>query len=165
MDHAVRYQEATAMLKRLTWTAQVTPLRTLALCVFLVAIWYGFTFLGEQQTGERTPTKGEAALMRTTPAEPPQSRTIDRRGSALLALPGVRKVELKKDRHGFETVLLMVDPHRTNPSPVIAAGCDVLREHGATWNILVQVIDADKFAADRTVESLASMTCNIPQTP
>lgn len=152
------------MSKRFTRTVRVTPLRALAFCAFLGAIWYGFTFLGEQQTGERTPTKGEAALMRTTPAEPPQSRTIDRSGSALLALPGVRKVEVK-DRDGFETVLLMVDPHRTNPGPVVAAGCDVLREHGATWNVLVRVIDADKFAANRTEESLASMICNIPQTP
>ncbi len=103
------------MSKRFTWTVQVTPLRALAFCAFLGAIWYGFTFLGEQQTGERTPIKGEAALMRTTPAEPPQSRTIDRDGSALFALSGVRNVEVK-DRDGFETVLLMVDPHGTNPS-------------------------------------------------
>ena len=137
MDHAVRYREATAMLKRFKWTVRVTPLRALALCVFLVAIWYGFTFLGEQQTGERTPTKGEAALMRSTPAEPPQSPTIERRGSALLALPGVRKVELKKDRHGFETVLLMVDPtgltrHRSSPRAVMC--CANMAPLGTFWS-------------------------------
>ena len=150
------------MSKRFTWTVGVTPLRALAFCAFLGAIWYGFTLLGEQKTGERTPTKGEVALMGTAPVEPPQSRTIERSGSALFALPGVRNVEVK-DRDGFETVLLMIDPHRTNPSRVVAAGCDVLREHGATGNVLVRVIDAHKYAANRTEQSLASMVCNRPQ--
>ena len=150
------------MSKRFTWTVRITPLRALAFCAFLGAIWYGFTFLGEQHLGERNPTEGEAALLGTPPTEPPQSRTIDRSGSALLALPGVRKVEVI-ERNGYETVLLMVDPHWTNPLRIVAAGCDVLREHGSTGNVLVRVIDAGKFAANRTEQSLASMTCNRPQ--
>jgi hypothetical protein len=163
MNHTVRYQEDTAMSKRFTWTVRVTPLRALAFCAFLGTIWYGFSLLGEQKTGERSQAIDEAALTRTTPAQSPRARTIDRSGSALLALPGVRKVEVK-DRDGYETVLLMVDPHRTNPSWVVAAGCDVLRGHGAMGNVLVRVIDAEKFAAKRTEQSLASTVCNRQQT-
>lgn len=147
-----------------TWNVEVTPLRALAFCAFLGAIWYGFALLGEPQTGERTPTEGEAALTRATPAEPLQSRTIDRSGSALRALRGVTDVQVK-DRDGYETVLLMVDSHWTNPSRVVAAGCNVLREHGVTGNVLVRVIDAYKFAVDRTEQSLASMVCNTPRAP
>ena len=150
------------MSKRFTWTVRITPLRALAFCAFLGAIWYGFTFVGEQHLGERNPTEGEAALLRTPPTEPPQSRTIDHSGSALLALPGVRKVEVI-ERNGYETLLLMVDPHWTNPLRIVAAGCDVLREHGSTANVLVRVIDAGKFAANRTEQSLASKVCNHPQ--
>ena len=149
------------MSERFTWTVRITPLRALAFCAFLGQSGTALLFSANSIWGAQPNRRGSGSV-RTPPTEPPQSRTIDRSGSALLALPGVRKVEVI-ERNGYETVLLMVDPHWTNPLRIVAAGCDVLREHGSTGNVLVRVIDAGKFAANRTEQSLASMVCNRPQ--